>query len=154
MPSQLLKPGYGTVLIKARSHNLSCLIACQWGPEIWKEQFQFTEWSFAACNTYNCHRQHYLQSNSKNVRGTSGRDNFKLHDLQPAFCNLEYSRISVPSSRGALVGLSPPKQIPSHSKLKFETLSINGVLLNFRMLPPLHKRKAPLLEIFWWRFCV
>jgi len=57
-----------------------------------KDQFQFTERSFAACNAYKCHRQHYLQSNSKNVR-TSVCDNFKLHDLKPAFCNLESSRI-------------------------------------------------------------
>jgi len=57
-----------------------------------KDQFQFTERSFAACNTYKCHRQHYLQSNSKNVR-TSVCDNFKLHDLKLAFCNLESSRI-------------------------------------------------------------
>jgi len=28
-----------------------------------------------------------------NVRRTSGRDTFKLHELKLAFCNLEYSRI-------------------------------------------------------------
>jgi len=58
-----------------------------------KDHFQFTERSFAACNAYNCHRQHYLQSNSKNVR-TSVCDNFKLDELTTAFCNhLESSRI-------------------------------------------------------------
>jgi len=57
-----------------------------------KDQFQFTERSFAACSIHNCHRQHYLQSNSKNVR-TSVRDNFKLHNFKPEFCNLESSRI-------------------------------------------------------------
>jgi len=39
-----------------------------------------------------CHRQHLFASNSKNVR-TSRRDNFKLHDLKLAFCNLQSSRI-------------------------------------------------------------
>jgi len=57
-----------------------------------KDQIQFTERSFAACNTYKCHRQHYLQSNSKNV-STSVRDNFKFHDLKPAFYNPESSRM-------------------------------------------------------------
>jgi len=33
-----------------------------------KDQFQFTERWFATCNIYNCLRQHYLQSISKNVR--------------------------------------------------------------------------------------
>jgi len=56
-----------------------------------KEPVCFTEKSFAACNTY-CHGQCYLQSNSTNVR-PSEHDNFKLHDLKPAFCNLESSRI-------------------------------------------------------------
>jgi len=55
-----------------------------------KDQFQFAERSFAAWSAY-CHRQHYLQSKSKNVR-TSGRDNFKLHDMKLAFCNVECSR--------------------------------------------------------------
>jgi len=56
-----------------------------------KNQFQFAERSFAACNAYNCHRQLYLQSNSKTVR-TSVCDNFMLHDWKPAFCNLGSSR--------------------------------------------------------------
>ena len=43
-------------------------------------------------NNGNCHRQHYSQRNSKNVR-TSGRDHFKLHHLKPAFCNLDSSGI-------------------------------------------------------------
>ena len=62
--------------------------------EAWrlKDQFQFTERSFAVCTTY-WHRQHYLQSKSKNVRRTSGRDNFNLHDLKLAFCKLESSRL-------------------------------------------------------------
>jgi len=47
-----------STLIKARSHNLPWLIVSLWGPEVWKDQFQFTERSFAACNTYNCNRQH------------------------------------------------------------------------------------------------
>ena len=63
-----------------------------WGPEVRKDQFQFTERSFAVCNTYNCHRQHYLQTNSKSVR-TSGGDHFTLHNSKLAFCNLESSRI-------------------------------------------------------------
>jgi len=79
------------ILIKARSHNLPRLILSRWGSETWKHQLQFTERSLATCNSY-CYRQHYLQSNSKNVR-TSGCDNFKLYDLILAFCNLEYSRI-------------------------------------------------------------
>jgi len=58
-----------------------------------KDQFQFTETSFAACNAY-CHCQHYLQSSSKNVR-SSERDHFKVHDLKLAFCNLQSSRIVV-----------------------------------------------------------
>jgi len=60
--------------------------------EVRKNQFQFTERSFAVCNTYNCHRQHYLQSNSTNFR-TSGLDKFKLHSLKLAFCNLDSSRL-------------------------------------------------------------
>jgi len=55
------------ILIKVKSHNLPWLIVGHWGPEVWNDQFQFTERSFPACNTF-CHRQHYLQSNSKNVR--------------------------------------------------------------------------------------
>jgi len=55
-------------LIKARSHNLPWLILSNWGSEIWKHQFQFTEWSLAACNTGYCHRQHFVHSNSKNFR--------------------------------------------------------------------------------------
>jgi len=74
----------------SRSQNLPRIIVSHWGPEVWKDQFQFTERSLAACNRY-CYRQHYLQSNSKNVRGTSGRDNFKLYDLKSAFCKLESS---------------------------------------------------------------
>jgi len=38
----------------------------------------------------------YLQSwalFAKQFYETSGRDNFKLHDLKPALCNLESSRI-------------------------------------------------------------
>ena len=54
-----------------------------------KDQFQFTERSFEACNTY-CHRQRLFASNSKNVK-TSRRDNFELEDLKQAFCNLESS---------------------------------------------------------------
>jgi len=34
-----------------------------------------------------------MQINSTNGRRTSGRDNFKLHDLKLAFCNQESSRI-------------------------------------------------------------
>ena len=59
--------------------------------EVWKDHFHFAERSLAACNTY-CHRQRILQSNLKNVRRTSGRDNFKLHGLILAFRSLEYSR--------------------------------------------------------------
>ena len=81
-----------SILIKARSNNLPWLIVSHWGPEIWMDQFHFTENSFAACNTYS-HHQHYLQSNSKNVRKAPGRDSFEWHDLKPAFCNLEFSRL-------------------------------------------------------------
>jgi len=56
------------------------------------DRFQFIERSFAAGNTYS-HRQHYLQSKSKNVRWTSGRDNCKWHDLKLAFCHRESSRL-------------------------------------------------------------
>ena len=56
--------------------------------EVWKDQFHFAEKSLAACYRY-CHCQRFLQSNSKNVRRTSGRDNFKLHGLKPAFCSLD-----------------------------------------------------------------
>ena len=73
------------ILIKARSHNLPCVTAIQWGPEVWKDQFRFTVKLFAAGNTVNYHSHHYLQSNSTNVSRTSERDNFKLHDLKPAF---------------------------------------------------------------------
>jgi len=76
---------------KARSNNIRWLFVSHWGPKFWKDQFQFTERSLAACKIC-CHRQHYFHSNSKNVR-TSGRDNFKMQDLKLAFCNLEYSRI-------------------------------------------------------------
>jgi len=81
-----------SVLIKARLYNLPWLIVSHWGAEVWKDQFQFTGRSLSACNTYR-HRQHYSQSSSKNVRKTSGRDNFKLHNFNLAFCNLESSRI-------------------------------------------------------------
>jgi len=83
-----------SILIKARSHNLSWLIVSHWGPEVWNDQFQFTERSFAAWNTY-CHGQHYLQNNSKNVRRTSGRDNFKLHDFKPWSTRGGYNRYIV-----------------------------------------------------------
>jgi len=32
-----------SILIKARSNNLPWLIVSQWGPEIWRDQFHFTE---------------------------------------------------------------------------------------------------------------
>jgi len=68
--------------------------------EVLKNQF------LSDCNRY-CHRQHYLQSNSKiwkdafitifnldmNVRRSSGRDNFKLHDAMLAFCHFKFHRI-------------------------------------------------------------
>jgi len=41
-----------SILIKAISHNLPWLIVNQWGPEVWKHQFQFSERSFAACKKY------------------------------------------------------------------------------------------------------
>ena len=41
-----------SILIKAISRNLPWLIVNQWGPEVWKDQFQFTERSFAACNKH------------------------------------------------------------------------------------------------------
>ena len=69
-----------TVAPWRRDCNLTRLILSQWGSEVWKDQFQFTERSLATCNTYNCRRQHFLQSNSKNVR-TSRRDSFTLHDF-------------------------------------------------------------------------
>ena len=50
-----------------------------------KDQFQFTERMFAACNTYKCHRQHYLQSSSKNVRTSAlnKTNKFEFIDKQP-----------------------------------------------------------------------
>jgi len=41
-----------SILIKAISNNLPWLIVDQWGPEVWKDQFQFTERSFATCSKY------------------------------------------------------------------------------------------------------
>jgi len=82
------------ILIKARSRYLPWFILSHWGREEWNDQFQWTERSFAACSAY-CNQWHYLQSNSKNVRMTSGRNNFKLHDLKLAFCSLEYFCIIV-----------------------------------------------------------
>jgi len=66
------------------------LIVSHWlGPEVWKDQFQFTERSFTACNTYNWHCQHYLQSNSKNVRRSPGHDKFQPKILgRPNILNL------------------------------------------------------------------
>jgi len=64
------------------------------GGTVRKNQFQFTERSFAACNTYNCYCQHYLQSNSKNVRTSAAGDNFKLNDLKLLQTSLSKSTIS------------------------------------------------------------
>ena len=53
----------------------------------------------------------------------------------------------------ALVGLAP--QHSSNSpKFKYETLHISGVLPNFAGQVPVHKSKAPLMTIFWRRFCI
>jgi len=41
-----------SILIKAISHNLPWLSVNKWRPEVWKDQFQFTERSFAACSKY------------------------------------------------------------------------------------------------------
>jgi len=51
---------------------------------------------------------------------------------------------SVPSPRGALVGLAPPNKAPSPRKLKRETLYISGVLVNFIMSsPPAQTQSSP-----------
>jgi len=77
-----------SVLIKTISHNLPWFFVNQWGPEVWKDQF--TERSFAACS--NCCITAIVSIICKAIRRmsvrTSGRDNFKLHHLKPAFCNL------------------------------------------------------------------
>ena len=108
-----------------------------------KGQFQFTERSFAARNTYNCHRDHYLQNNLKNVRMSSGRDNFKLHDLKPAFCDLESSRIISPiATEGALVGLIPPNKAPSHPEWNLKHYKSVEFCWILECQTPLHKREA------------
>jgi len=81
-----------SILIKTISRNLPWLIVNQWGPELWKDQFQFTERSFATCNKYcitaiiSIICKAFRRMSGR--RRTSGRDNFKLHHLKPAFCNL------------------------------------------------------------------
>jgi len=50
----------------------SKLLLSQWGSEVWKHQFQVTERSLAVCSRY-CHRWHFLQSHSKNVRTSRHR---------------------------------------------------------------------------------
>jgi len=63
LSKQAFTVSYLSILIRAGSHNLPWCIATHWVPDVQKDHFHFTEWSFAACHTH-CHRQHYLQSKS------------------------------------------------------------------------------------------
>jgi len=85
-----------SILIKAISHNLPWLIANQWGPQVWKDQFQFTERSFADCSKY-CITA-IISIICKAIRTMSGRDNFKLHHLKPAFVIWLFSYNCLPST--------------------------------------------------------
>ena len=85
-------------------------------------------------NDGNCHRQHYSQSNSKNVWRTSGRDYFKLHHLKPAFCNLDSSGIIACHPRASAggkgkTGIFPPWKLGLRTKI-FVNLN-SKVKLNF-----------------------
>jgi len=75
-------------------HAIPRFIVDHWHPWVWKDQFQFTERSFAACNTYSA----IVRIICKAFRSMSGlkdtrHDNFKLHNVKLAFWKLESSRI-------------------------------------------------------------
>jgi len=44
---------------------------------------------------------------------------------------------TVPSPRGALVGLTLPDKVPIPPKLKYETLHISGIMVKFECEAPL-----------------
>ena len=123
-----------------------------------KDQFQFTERSFAVCNTYKCHRQHYFQSNSKNVR-TSVCDNFKLHDLKPAFRILKSRKFITAWFDNECVAtpLGLPKNILqcTRSRLivqcwwKTKKISINILIAKGGLEPLQPPPAAPLTDMTW-----
>ena len=61
---------------------------------------------------------------------------------------------SVPSPRGALVGLAPPNKAPSPPNWNIKHYKFVEFLSNLNVKPPLHERKPSLLTPFWPRFCI
>jgi len=76
--------------IKVRSHNLPWLILSHWGSDWGMKGPVSVYWKIARSLQY-CHRQHFMAKQFEEFQDFTC-DNFKLHDLKPAFCNLEYSR--------------------------------------------------------------
>jgi len=115
-----------SILIKPRSHILPWLILSHWGSEIWKHQIQFTERSLATCNRY-CHHQNYLQSNSKNVRRTSGRNKSQVARLESSILQSRIFSYKLPnidfsfSQSGPYKGLGHRKE----SQICTEKLALN-----------------------------
>jgi len=76
----------------------------------------------------------------------------KLSDRTPVTYLL--SALCQSSRHGkAFVGLSTTNKAPSPPNWNTKDYKSVAFLSIFRMPSPLHKRKAPLLKIFWRRFC-